>query len=186
MTTVTRSYKAELVWRIRDALEEELRTNIEESDPSRPTLIAVGKYTDEIKGIILTVHSNHPLGFENGRVDAVGEGSPRTYNDRPYTLPSESIGGTQWDSILGTVQVRSLMRYTPSDAVEVIDMVKTRIAVVINDHAGIIPFVDPYGFQVWNLRTSNRYGYASGGDDTSVDTHWCDWIARVSRTRERD
>jgi len=101
-------------------------------------------------------------------------------------LPSESIGGTQWDLVLGTVEIRSLGKRTPSAAVEVIDMVKARIAVVINDHQGIVPFVDPLGFQVWHLRTSNRYGYASGGDNTSVDRHWCDWIARISRERKRD
>ncbi len=184
--SVERSYKAELAWRIRDALEIELMDEIDEDDPARVSVVVVGKYTDELRGIVLSVHLDHPLGFSSGKHDAVAEGTPRTYHDRPWDLPSESIGGSMWDRAYSTVQLRSLLSKSPQDAAEIIDMAITRIAVVINSYEGLTPFVDPYGYTVFALRTAQRFGYASGGGNTAVDSHWCDYIARVSYKRHRE
>ena len=183
--TVTRSHKAELVWRIRDKIELDLQTDIAEADPARVTTIVVGKFSDEPRGIVLSVHSTHPLGPEGGRIDGIAEGFPRSFHDRPWELPAESLGGSQWDRIYGTVQVRCLQKYAPEDALEIVDMVKTRIAVVLNSGSAIVPFIDPYGYCVFSLRCSSRFGYASGGGNTATDAHWCDFVAMVSSERVR-
>jgi len=183
--TVTRSHKAELVWRIRDKIQEDMIDGIDESDSARVTLVVVGKHSDEPRGIVLSVHSTHPLGPEGGRVDGIAEGFPRSFHDRPWELPPESIGGSIWDRLYGTVQVRGLQKYTPQNAMEIIDMVKTRIAVILNRGNDIIPFTDPYGYCVFNLRSSSRFGYASGGGTTATDAHWCDFVAQVSNRKER-
>lgn len=179
-----RSHKAELVWRIRDALEEEFANA--DFLPTAPTIV-VGKYTGDLREgkLVLSVHASHPLGFGDGKHDAIAEGTPRDTADRPWKLPPESVGGSQWDRIYGSVQVRFVQDQSPQDAVEVIQEILTRIALIINSKEGLVPFQDKYGYQVFALRTSSKYGYASGGDQTAVDSHWCDFIARVSHRRFR-
>ena len=185
MAVVDRPYKSELLWRIRDALERELRTDIPVGDSARVSKVVISKYTGELRGIILSVHGDHPLGFDAGKHDAIAEGTPRSFQDRPWMLPPESVGGSQWDRVYGTVQVRALIEKSPQSAVVILDTVLTRIKITIDDALDIVPFVDAYGVQVFNLRTASRYGYASGGDTTAVDSHWCDFIARCSRRRSR-
>jgi len=178
-----RVVEAELCWRMKDALLLALKTNIPEDDPSRVSDVVVGKYTGEVRGILLSVHADHPLGFSGGKYDKSAEGTPRTPQDRPWIFPPESIGGSKWRSIYGTVQVQSLLRIPPAEAVAVLAMVKTRIAIVVNNEETLRSFADDYGYRVIDVEMADNYGYASGGGDTSVDRHWCDWIARVSYSR---
>jgi hypothetical protein len=165
-------------------LELRLKTEIPNNDPARVNTVVVSKHTDSFKGIILSVHAEHPLGFEKGRHDAQAEGLPRTLLDRSWILPAETIGGSRFENWVGTVQVRMLKNITPADAVEIVDAVTTRVARVINNEP-LIPLTDEYGYHIFYLGTAARYGYASGGGTTAVDTYWCDWIAKVEYQRSR-
>jgi len=184
MSEVARPAKSQLVHRMREMLELRLKTEIPNSDPARVNKIVVSKYTDELSGIILSVHSEHPLGPEQGRHDAQAEGLPRTLQDRSWILPAESIGGSRFESWLGTVQVRMLKQVSPANALEIVDAVTIRVAKVINNEP-LIPITDEYGYHIFYLGTSARYGYASGGGTTAVDAYWCDWIAKVEYQRSR-
>lgn len=176
--------KSALVHRMREMLELRLKTEIPNNDPARVNTVVVSKYTADFSGIILSVHAEHPLGFEMGRHDAQAEGLPRTLMDRAWTLPAETIGGSRFESWVGTVQVRMLKKVSPADAVAIVDTVTTRIANVINNEP-LIPEIDEYGYKIFYLGTASRYGYASGGGETAVNTYWCDWIAKVSYLRSR-
>lgn len=182
--TVTRPAKSELVHRIAEYVELRCKTDVAESDSSRVNVVSVGKYTKELNGIVCSVHAEHPLGPDMVKRDAMAEGTPRTLLDRAWNLPAETIGGCRFDSWLGTVMVRMLKQVSPENAVEIIDKVTTRIALVINDEA-IVPFTGSMGYHVFYLGTAARYGYASGGGTTSVDAYWCDWVAKVSYSRSR-
>ena len=181
---MSRPAKSELVHRMREMLELRLKTEIPNNDPARVNTVVVSKYTSGLSGIILSVHADHPLGFEKGRHDAQAEGLPRTLMDRAWVLPAETIGGSRFENWVGTVQVRMLKQVSPAKAVEIVDTVTTRIANVINNEP-LIPEIDEYGYKIFYLGTAARYGYASGGGDTAVNTYWCDWIAKVSYLRSR-
>lgn len=170
---------------MRDALERELKTEIPSDDAARVYRVVLGKYTDEIRGIVLSVHGDHPLGFRGQERDSsTGSTSPfPTESDRDWDLPTETIGGARWEKIVGTVQVRGLQDRSPADAIEVIDMVKIRIAQVINNDTDLRNITDDYGYRIFALETARRYGYASGGDSTAVDSHWCDWTAFMTFRR---
>ena len=182
---MTRVVEAELCHRMVAALERDLRTGIPKDDPARVWRVELGKYTGEVRGILLTVHADHPLGFDRGKYDQSAEGTPRTPMDRPWLFPPESLGGSKWRSFFGTVQIRSLIGKPPSDTVDIQAMVKTRVAVCINNSAELIGFADDYGYRLIDVEMTDSYGYASGGGDTSVDRHWCDWVARVCYSRKR-
>jgi hypothetical protein len=183
--TVTRPYKSEIVWRLRDRINEELVELTPVTEVSHVYRVVVGKYTEDLRGIVCSVHGTHPLGFDGGRHDSNAEGTPRQLHERGWILPAESIGGSQWETCYGTVQIRCLLKVPPSYAEEIIQEVIMRIAVIINDGENIVPFTDPFGYTVFSLRTSQSYGYAGGGDNTTVDSYWCDWIARAERRRSR-
>lgn len=183
--SIVRVVEAELVHRMRVALERDMRTNIPDDDPARVWKVVIGKYTGEVKGILLSVHADHPLGFGGKKHDQTAEGTPRTPMDRPWLFPPETLGGSKWRSFFGTVQVRSLLSKSPNNTVEILAMVKTRVAVCVNNSAELVGFKDDYGYRLIDVEMTDVYGYASGGGDTSVDRHWCDWIARVSYSRRR-
>lgn len=185
MSSEKPTVKSQLVWLMRDALERDLSTNIPTSDPARISEVVVGKYTKEPRGLILSVYSDHPLGFQGGKHDSLAEGGPRAAMDRPYYFPPESIGGAKFLNIFGTVELRALQDMSPSDAVEVISEVETRIAVVINNDPDLVALNDVYGYHLFALETVADYGYASGGGNTAIDRHWCDWVARASFFRSR-
>lgn len=185
LAMITRAVKSELVHRIRDGLERDLMDKIPQDDPARINLVVIGKYTGERSGIILSVHATHPLGPERGRHDADAQGTPSSLPDR-WRLPVESLGGSRYDRLYGTVEVRTLLEgTTPAAAVEIIDDVQTRIHYFLNNDPDLCFFGDEYGYRVFSMETAQEYGYSSGGDNVSVDSHWCDWIARVSYKRSR-
>lgn len=182
---MARTVKAEVLTRLRAALERDLKTNIPTSDKARVRTVVLGKYTDEIRGIVLSVHGDHPLGFggrekdrPTGRRGAITIGS-----ERQWQLPIESIGGSRWETILGTVQVRALKDIPPSAMIEVMDTVKVRIAQVINQDPDLRNISDEYGYRLFAFEIAEDYGYASGGDSTAVDSHWCDFTGQVTSRR---
>ncbi len=180
-----RTVKAEVLTRLRAALERDLKTAIPISDKARVRTVVLGKFTDEIRGIVLSVHGDHPLGFggrekdrPTGRRGAITIGS-----ERQWQLPVESVGGSRWETILGTVQIRALKEIPPSAMIEVVETVKARIAQVINQDSELRNITDEYGQRLFALETAEYYGYASGGDNTAVDSHWCDFTGQVSSRR---
>jgi hypothetical protein len=184
VSEIVRPAKSQLVWRMRELLELRLKTEIPNNDLARVNQVVVSKYTGELNGIILSVHSDHPLGFDMARNNAPAEGLPRTLQDRGWSLPAETIGGSRFENWVGTVQVRMLKQVEPSTAVEIVDTIVSRVARVINNEP-IIPITDEYGVHVFYLGTGSNYGYASGGGTTATDSHWCDWIAKACYTRTR-
>lgn len=187
MVKVNRPVKAELCYRIKDVLEQEMKTNIPVDDPARVSRIVVGKYTGDREGIIvLAVHPDHPLGHEKGRYDHGAEGSMRDRPERGWRFPSESIGGSHWDMIYGAVEYRFVLEGTkPENAVEIVETLKARIVKALDRNDSLAPLSDDYGCTLFGLRFYAGYGYASGGDDVSVDSGYVDFTANVSRRRER-
>lgn len=186
MVAVTRPVKAELCWRLRDALELSLKTNIPADDAARVTAVNVGKYTGDREGIYVSVHADHPLGFQEfGRYDHTAEGTMRDRAERPYRFPTESIGGSHWDLVYGGVEIRLLKEGTrPEDAVEIIETLKARIRNTINGGFGTLwPLKDTFGYMLFNLMVYSMYGYPGGGDDVSVDAYWVDYTARTSHRK---
>ena len=187
MSETANTVKAKLVWKIRDELEEKLRTDIPTTDPARVTKVVVGKYSDDIAGIILIVHADHPLGFGSGRLDEQSGGRVQFSDDtinRAWRLPPESLGGSRFEDELITVEVRMLKdNVSPSRSVAIVDEVKVRIRTAIETMTTLVGTVDDYGNIVFALEASKRYGYASGGGETSVNTFWCDFTARISYRR---
>lgn len=185
MSETAHTVKAKIVWAIRDELELKMRTDISMSDIARVSKVVVGKYADDIAGIILVVHADHPLGFDGSRLDKQSGGAaPSTAgSDRAWKLPAESMGGSRFEDETLTVEVRMLKDVSPSRSVSIVDEVKIRIRTAVEAMRSLIGTTDDYGNMLFALEASERYGYASGGGDTSVNTFWCDFIARVSYTR---
>lgn len=186
MVRVTRPVKAELCYRIKDVLLLEMKTNIPVDDVSRVDRVVVGKYTDDREGIILAVHADHPLGHGKGRYDHGAEGVMRDQPERGWKFPSESIGGSHWDMMYGAVEYRLLLEGTkPENAVEIVETLKARIVKGLDQNDSLAPLSDDYGCTLFGLRFYAGYGFASGGDDVSVDSGYVDFTANVSRRRER-
>jgi hypothetical protein len=185
-TSDDRAVKAELLHRLKNALELECKTKIPTDDKSRASQVTLGKYTGEIDGIILSVHGQHPLGFrgrERSGLDEISGPFPGP-TDRAWKLPVESVGGSHWQTETGTVQVRMLStELGPADSVAVIEKLKARIARVILTDTDLRGYSDEFGNRLFALDIAQRYGYASGGDNTSVYTIWCDFVAHVSSRR---
>lgn len=173
-----------IVNRMRDQLEEDLRTNISPSDDARVDYVQVGKYTRSPRGINLSVYPDHPLGFSAGRLDSAANiGSSMYASGRPGLFPEENVGGSLFFHVVGTVVIYSLLDISPADAVRVIECVKTRIAYCINNDVGYLALSDSYGYHVVSMRTAEQYGYAGGGGDVALDRHFCDWVATLSCRR---
>lgn len=182
---VTETAEYQLVSTIRDHLERDLLTNIDEDDEALVTSVTVGKFTESPYGIHLVVHADHPLGFSNDKLDSSAEyrGS-RAERFHPGLFPAESIGGYKWRRIHGTVEIRSVQKgVTPAEAVAIIALVKTRILQSITNDITLTRIVDTFEHQVVGIEMAENYGYASGGGRTSVDRHWCDWVATVAYPR---
>jgi len=175
----------QLVERMRDKLEEDLITKIPTDDLARATDVTIGKHTATPYGIHLVVHADHPLGFGTDRINSSAEyGGSRAERYLPGRFPAESVGGSKWRRIFGTVEIKSVQKNTtPAEAVGILALVKTRVAYCINNDEGLTHISDDYGYQIVNVEMSEVYGYASGGGNTSVDRHWCDWIAVASYQR---
>ena len=186
MVRVDRPVKAELVYRLRDALEDALKTQIPTDDPARVSTVVAGKYTQDRTGIVLSVHADHPLGEERGRYDHTVEGTPRDRTERPWFLPPESIGGSQWRQIYGAVEIRWVLEGTSTSvAIGIVETVTRRVRTVIKDTTTLCPLQDDYGDMLFGLAYYADYGYPSGGDNVSVDAHWVDFTARIASRRTR-
>lgn len=181
-SSIVRSAKSELCNRIRDYLELRCKTEIPKDDNSRVNQVVVGRYTGELLGIILSVHGDHPLGPFAGRHDGTAEGYPRRYSDRPWNLPAETIGGSKFEVLYGTVQLRMLKSVNQATSLEIVDVVMNRVTQVIENEP-ILPIVDQFGNRVFYVGVLAELGYYSGSDDTGAAAYWCDFTARVSRPR---
>jgi hypothetical protein len=188
VVTITsgRPVKAELIYRIRDALEEDLIDRIPADDPARVSLVTRGKHTGDRTGIVLSVHADHPLGYERGRYDHIAEGTPREQQERPNTWPSESVGGSSWTLVYGGIEVRWVLEGTsPQDAIAIVETVKRRTRYVLEQNTTLHPLQDDYGDVLFGLKFYGAYGYPGGGDNVSVDAHWIDFTATVATSRPR-
>ena len=184
--TSGRTVKAELIYLLRDALEEAMITDIPEDDEARVSLVARGKHTGDRTGIVLSVHADHPLGYERGRYDHTAEGTPREQQERPWEWPSESIGGSSWTLVYGGIEVRWVLEGTPPrNAISIVETVKRRIREVLETDDTLHPLQDDYGDVLFGLRYYGAYGYPGGGDNVSVDAHWVDFTATVASRRPR-
>lgn len=168
-----------LVKVMREILERDLITNIPTTDEARARRVVLGKYDGSADGITLSVHADHPLGFDKDRMNAMAErGSSRAERYRPGRYPMESIGGVRFRHIFGTVQIRSVLDgVDPADAIAILALVKTRIAHTINSDPELIGITDAFQYSIFEVETTDDYGYASGGSGIAVDAHWVDWIA---------
>lgn len=180
----TEAAKAELIIRITSFLQLRLVDEIPRGAPERVDVVAVGKYIEELDGIIVTVHSDHPLGVGQSRVNANIEGVESTSLLKGWNLPPESLGGSKWERWPGTVQVRMLKDVDQLTGLKIIEHVCARIGIVINGEV-IVPIRDEYGYTIFHLTTVGTIGYASGGGDISVNTRWVDFAALVSSSRLR-
>jgi len=185
--TVEKVVEAQLVEHIRDALQRDLIDNVPSTDPARPRLVVLGKYDGEYNGIVLSVHADHPLGFNRGRLNTSSESSrPSMGTFRPGLLPLESTGGSRFRHIFGTVQVRSVLDgYQPSEAIAILALVKVRVAHCINLETTWLGISDAYGYSVYDFECTDDYGYSSGGSGTAADVHWIDWIAHCQYPNRR-
>lgn len=185
VSEMAKTVKAMLVWAIRDELDQKLRVDIPTTDPVRVTRVVVGKYSDDITGIILVVHADHPLGFDSGRLDSaantISQGGGTI--TKAWKLPVESIGGCRFEDEIITVEVRMLKDVAPQTAVGIVDEVKIRIRSTVEQMSGLVGTRDGYGNTCFAFEPAMRYGYASGGGDTSVNTFWCDFHAKVAYVR---
>ena len=132
---------------------------------------------------MVSVHDESPLGPSGDTVDQLIQGVGNQYG---WKFPSESIGGSLFSRIGGSVQIRAIMEgKSPSDAIDILDTVQTRIQYALNNDPSheLTPLTDELGFTVSNLVAIKRFGYASGGEDVAVDAHWVEWIALVSQKR---
>ena len=182
---MARAYKSELVHRIYTKLQAALIDDVDADDEARCTRVTKAKDVDDPEGVVVSVHGVNPLGPTEGNIDKLFQGVSGG-NRFGWSFPPESIGGSIFSRIAGSIQIRAILDgTTPAEALDIIDTVQTRIEYAINndpDHE-LTPFQDELGFQVMNLITAGRKGYASGGEDTAVDAHWVDWIALVSQRR---
>jgi len=181
-----RPAKAELIYRLCVALESALKTEIPADDSARVSLVNRGKYTGDRSGIVLSVHADHPLGYERGRYDHIAEGTPREQQERPNQWPSESHGGSQWMFVYGGIEIRWVLEGTPpADAIEIVETIKRRIKHVIDTDTTLHPLQDDYGDVLFGLKYYGAYGYPGGGDNVSVDAHWVDFTATVASRQPR-
>ena len=151
-------------------------------DPARLDVVVVGKYIEELAGINVSVHSDHPLGIGQQRVNQNIEGVQSTSLLKGWKLPAETIGGSKFDRWPGTVQVRMLKDVDQKTGLKIIEHVCARIGVVINSEP-ICPIRDEYGYTIYHVTTTGTIGYASGGGDISVATRWVDFAGLVSSKR---
>lgn len=180
-----RSYKAELIDRICTRLQAALIDDVPVDDDARADRVSKSKDVDDPEGIVVSVHSVYPLGPNDSNRDMLFQGV-NGGNKFGWNFPPESIGGSVFRRVAGSIQVRAILDgKTPEEAIDIIDMVQTRIEYALDNDSGheLWPFTDDLGYTVSNLISSGRTGYASGGEDTAVDAHWVDWIALVSYQR---
>ena len=183
---IERPVISELVHRMRDALEKHLKTDIDPDDLARADDVVLGKYTGKLRGVTLSIHATHPLGYSLGRHNTPAVSAKVGPMGRPWIFPPETLGGSKWMQIYGTVQCRFLLDMTVASAVDIVWTVKTRVAYVINNEADLVGFgADEWGYNLRNLETAVDYGYSGGGGTKAVDAHWCDWVAHISYSRSR-
>jgi len=166
------------------ALEAALVTAIPVTNNTHVTRVTIGKWANDPKEITLSIYPDHPLSPEErgDRAAGIARAQLRQPN-RAYVLPMETIGGSHFDTIEGTVQIRLLKDVTPESGVTILETIKARIRKVIRETANLRNFYDEFDVHLWALDPSEAWGYASGGDDVSVLAHWCDWVARTSVRR---
>lgn len=174
-----------IINRMKDQLELELKTNIAPDDDARVTSVQLGKFTKSPEGINLAIFADHPDGWSAGRLSApANDGSSAFAGSRPGRFPEESMGGSLVRYVVGTVVVYALIDFSPSESIQIIECVKTRIANCINNDVELIQLSDTYGWHVVTMQTAEFYGYSSGGGgDVSTDRYYCDWVASISATR---
>jgi len=188
MAEVTPTVEGILVQRMAAALQRDLIDNIPLDDPARVNVVQLGKYVGELENkIVLSVLPEHPLGIMGDRVNALAEfRASRSQRYRPGQFPSETLGGSRFRYVFGTVQMRMILkRVTPAEAIPISALVKTRAAMVINNDEDLVGFEDVYGYFCHDTQCSDDYGYASGGEDTAVQIKWIDWISLMTYARHR-
>ena len=185
--STTQTAVTKLCYAMRDALEFNLKTNIPASDPARVTTVVVGKYVGSPKGIILSVYNHHPLGFTVDRLNASAEEkSSRAERYRPTSFPTESLGGTRFRHILGTVMMRCVLENTTQEeALAIVELAKTRVANVINNDTSLMPLSDEFDYHIFQLSATEDYGYSGGGEDIGTGVYWLDWLATLNFRRTR-
>lgn len=183
--SVERPVKAELCYRLKDALETNLITSVSESDTSRATVITVGKYASDIEGIVVSVYPEHPIEARSiGKDQAAGNSAIRpTATYQEYKLPVESLGGSNWRTINATVQIRMLKDESPEDSVNIVEKVIARVKETITTTSNLRNITDPWGHTLFYVNVADDWGYASGGEDTTSIIHWVNFTALEVYTR---
>lgn len=184
MAVCERPVKAELINRMRTSLERDLRTNVPTSDPSRASRVVIGKDTGDPQGIIVSIHETHPLGVEaSSQRDASAERLSAGHGGENWKMPVESLGGSKFRRIAGTVQVRALVETDQGEIVTIVETVIARIINTLTSDSTLRGFEDAFGHSLFALQVEDAFGYASGGDEVASDRFWVDWFAMVSFKR---
>ena len=184
MVVCDRPVKAELINRMRDSLERDLRTNVPTTDPSRASRVVIGKDVGDPNGVIISVHETHPLGVEaasqrDASVERLAAGSEQ----KAWQLPVESIGGSKFRRVAGTVQIRCLVETNQAEIVTIVETVIARTISTLTNDPTLRGFADAFGYNLFALQAEDAFGYASGGDEVASDRFWVNWFAFVSFRR---
>jgi len=176
----------QVVLELQDLLQRECIDDLEVGDDSRVGQVVIGRFAGDITKlrIVLAIHTTHPLGPKAGG-DTMAEGEPRDSLDRPWQLPSETIGGSRFRKHLATVEVIANMRRDQEQTMLAVEKVKQRIEDVLTTSPSLIGLSDDHGYHVFEVDAASAYGYAGGAENVGTGRYWCDFVIRYSRKRKR-
>ena len=101
-------------------------------------------------------------------------------------FPYESLGGTRFRHVLGTVMMRVILEdTTQEEALAIVELVKTRAQIVINNDTALMPLSDEFDYHLFQLSATEDYGYSGGGEDIGTGVYWLDWLATLCFRRTR-
>jgi hypothetical protein len=170
VAVASRGIEALLAQALLAELTRQCITNVAADDESRANHVILGKPTTELRdSIVVSIHMQHPLG-PGADTDGIEVGTPRQLNERPDRFPIEFCS-IIW-KILGAVQINVRERQPYEDAIEIIASIYERIRQAIDRGAGLTPLTDDWGNTLFQLRSFQAAGYASGGGDISINVRW--------------
>jgi len=177
--------KGELCAAIKDSLQAACIDDVDPADPALVGLVVLGRYASSVtvKKIVVEVHPQHPLGPE--KEERKSSQAEKQQDGYKWDLPPETIGGSRFRWIRGSVQIRYHLRMDREEALPIIQVVVERVKQALDNDASLIGIADDFGNRVHALEVTDDYSYTNEAGDPATERVFVDWRALVSSRRTR-
>lgn len=184
--TVPVSVESILGDKLKDVLTRWCITDVPSDDESRANHVILGKPTTQLRdNVVISIHTEHPLGPTLDKDHSVTGGTTRGNEERPYKWPAETTGGMRNKVVVGAIQV-NIREGFPYDIAKAINgAVAARVEAAINQDSQLDAFSDDFGNFMSRIETFQASGYQAGGGNVSINIKWIDWRAFVHSTNCR-